>query len=136
MSTEDIITSYACHSQIEAMFCEIKQQLGSSCYHFWTRAVPRLDHYRRKDSHDWQRIVDTLKATESYMMFSSIAMGIIQTLCLKYQDDIRVSDFRYLRTSSCDVMSESSMMEYLRQNLYRFMARQGGLTITKIISDK
>lgn len=28
------------------------------------------------------------------------------------------------------------MIEYLRRNLFRFMARQGNLTITKIISDK
>ena len=47
-------------------------------------------------------------------MFSCIAMGIIQLLCLEYQDDIRVSDFRYLRTPACKVMSEASMMEYLR----------------------
>ena len=33
-------------------------------------------------------------------MFSGIAMGIIQLLCLEYKDDIRVSDFRYLRTPS------------------------------------
>lgn len=33
-------------------------------------------------------------------------------------------------------MSEASMMEYLRKNLFRFMAKQQQLTITKIISDK
>ena len=69
-------------------------------------------------------------------MFSGIAMGIIQLLCLEYKDDIQVSDFRYLRTPSRKVMSEASMMEYLRRNLFRFMAQQGNLTITKIISDK
>ena len=69
-------------------------------------------------------------------MFSCIAMGIIQLLCLEYQDDIRVSDFRYLHTPSRKVMSEASMMEYLRRDLFCFMARQGNLTITKIIYDK
>lgn len=42
-------------------------------------------------------------------MFSCIAMGIIQFLCLEYQDDIQVSDFWYLRTPSCKVISEASM---------------------------
>ena len=69
-------------------------------------------------------------------MFSCIAMGILQLLCLERQDDIRVSEFRYLRTPSRRVMSEASMMEYLRRNLFRFMAQQGNLTITKIISSK
>ena len=69
-------------------------------------------------------------------MSSCITMDIIQFLCLEYQDDIRVSDFRYLRTPSRKVMSEASMMEYLRRNLFRFMAQEGNLTITKIISSK
>ncbi len=69
-------------------------------------------------------------------MFSCIAMGILQLLCLERQDDIRVSEFRYLRTPSRRVMSEASMMEYLRRNLFRFMAQEGNLTITKIISSK
>ncbi len=46
-------------------------------------------------------------------MFSSIAIGIIQLLCLEYQDDIRVSDFWYLRTSSCnDGVSETEFIPF------------------------
>lgn len=70
------------------------------------------------------------------MMFSSIAKDIIQMLCLIYGGKIRVSNFRYLRTLSHQVMSEASMMEYLRRNLFRFMVQRGGLAITKIISSK
>lgn len=124
----------------------MKQQIGGFFYHFWTSAVPRLDRYRKKctvdpliqvrDRHSQQRIIKTLKAAEGYVMFSNIAMGIIQILCLRYEGKIRVSDFRYLRTSSHQVMSEAGMMEFLRRNLFRFMAKQGGSTITKIISDK
>ena len=105
----------------------------------WTvtagKAVQIRPH-KVKDSRQQQRIIKTLKATEGYVMFNSTAMGIIQLLCLEYQDDIQVSDFRYLRTPSCKVMSEARMMEYMSRNLFRFMARQGNLTITKIISDK
>ena len=120
MAAGDIIEAYACRFKIESMFREMKQQLGGFCYHFWTHAVPRLDRCCRKgntdplaqvrDSHQQQRIIKTLQATEGYVMISSIAMGIIQLLCLEYQDDIRVSDFRYLRTPSNRVMSEASMM--------------------------
>ncbi len=69
-------------------------------------------------------------------MLSSIAMGIIQMMCLRYEGKIRVSDFRYLHTPSHQVMSQTGMMEYLRQNLFRFMIQQSGLTITKMISSK
>lgn len=74
------------------MFREMKQQLGGFCYHFWSHAVPRLDRYRRKssaapfaqvkDNRQRQRIIKALQATEGYGIFSSIAMGIIQLLCL------------------------------------------------------
>lgn len=146
MCTEDIIAAYAYRFKIEAMFREMKQCFGGLCYRFWPKAVPKLDRYLRKaaadpleqvkDGQERRRVLKTLKAIEGYVLFSSIAMGITQILCLKYEGKIQVSDFRYLRTPSCQVMSEASMMEYLRRNLFRFMARQEELTITKIISSK
>lgn len=133
MPAEDIITAYAYRFRIEAMFREMKQQIEGLFYHFWTNAVPRLERYCRKeaddpliqvkDEHEQQRIIKTLTAIEGYVMLSSMAMDIIQMLCLRYKGKIRVSDFRYLRTSSYQVMSEASMMEFLRRNLFRFMVQ-------------
>ena len=54
----------------------------------------------------------------------------------KYEGNICVSSYRYLRTESHKVMSEASMMKYLQINLFRFMAGEDRLTITKIISSK
>lgn len=146
MCAEDIIRAYAHRFKIEAMFRELKQCFGGFSYHFWSKAVPKLDRYHRKATADpleqvkngqeRRRVLKTLKAIEGYVLFSSIAMGITQMLCLKYEGKIQVSDFRYLRTPSHRVMSEASMMEYLRRDLFRFMARQEELTITKIISSR
>lgn len=146
MCAEDMIRAYAQRFKIEAMFREMKQCFGGFCYHFWSKAVPKLDRYLRKTAGDplkqvkdgqyRTRILKTLKAIEGYVLFGSIAMGITQMLCLKYEGKIQVSDVRYLRTPSHRVMSEASMMDYLRKNLFRFMARQEELTITKIISSR
>ena len=146
MRAEDIITAYAHRFKIEAMFREMKQCFGWFCYHFWSKAVPKLDRYRRKtasdplelvkDEQERTKILKTPRAVEGCVLFSSTAMGITQMLCLKYEGKIQVSDFRYLRTSSRKVMSEASVMEYLRRNLFRFMALQEELTITKIISSR
>ena len=146
LSAEDIIIFYAFRAKIETMFKEFKQQFGGLCYHFWTKAVPKLDRYRGKNSPDpllqvkddqkKRKIIYTLKAIEGYVLFACIAMGIVQMLCLKYEGKIRVSSYRYMRTPSHKVMSEASMMAYLRRNLFRFMAGQEHLTITKIISSK
>ncbi len=146
MTAEDIITAYAYRFKIEAMFREMKQQLGGFCYHFWSKSVPKWNRYRRKGTSDplasvedrscRQKIIETLKAMEGYVLLCSIALGIIQLLCLKYSEKIHVSDFRYLRTPSRSVMSEASMMLFLRRNLFRFLAHQDTLTITQIISAK
>lgn len=71
MPAEDIIKAYACRFKIEAMSQEMKQQMGGSFYHFWTRAVPRLERCRRKgavaslievtDRHSRQKIIKTPK---------------------------------------------------------------------------
>jgi len=52
LSAEDVIISYAFRAKIETMFKEFKQQFGGLCYHFWTKAVPKLDRYRKKNSPD------------------------------------------------------------------------------------
>lgn len=146
MPAEDIIMAYVCRYKIETMFREFKQHFGGLFYHFWTKAVPKLDRYRRKNSPDplslvkdteertW--IIQTLKAAEGYVLFANIAMGCVQMLCLNYGSKMPVSSFRYLWTSAHQVMSEASMMDYLSRNLFRFMAGENRLTITKIIFSK
>ena len=37
------IIAYVYRFKIETMFCEFKQQFGGLFYHFWTKAVPKLD---------------------------------------------------------------------------------------------
>lgn len=88
------------------------------------------------DMEQQKRILKTVKATESYVILCSIAIGILQLLCLKYEGKLQVSAFRYLRTPSGEIMSEASMMEYLRKTLFRFMVQQKNLTVTKIILSK
>lgn len=52
MSARDIITDYAYWFKIEAMFREFKLQFGGLFYHFWTKAVPKLNRYRKNSSPD------------------------------------------------------------------------------------
>lgn len=146
MTPEDIITADAYRFKMEAMFREMKQQIGAFFYHFWTKSAPKLDRYRKAGTPDpLEKVTDTkaqvnilgtLMATERYLLLCCIATGILQLLCLKYEGKIQVSKFRYLRTPSKPVLSEASRMTYLRKNLFRFMAKKKELTITKIISNK
>ena len=117
MTPEDILTAYSYRFKIEAMFREMKQQVGAFMYHFWTKATPKLDRYRKKgtpdplcevtDEEKQTKILKTSIATERYLLLSCIATGILQLLCLKYEGKINVSKFRYLHTPSKPVLSEA-----------------------------
>lgn len=57
--------------------------------------MPKLNRYLRKnspnpllqvkDNPEKRMIINTLKATEGYILFACISMSIIQMLCLKYR---------------------------------------------------
>ena len=52
LAGEVILEAYASRFKIEAMFRELGQQFGGFCYHFWTKAVPKWNRYRKKGSPD------------------------------------------------------------------------------------
>lgn len=94
MEPLDIIRLYSYRFRIECTFRELKQQLGGFCYHFWSKAIPKLNKYRRKGAlhpleilHDVQKqkkIQETVCAIECHVMISVIAMGILQILVTVY----------------------------------------------------
>ena len=102
----------------------MKQQIGVFFYHFWTKATLKFNRYYNKETLDPLeevtdnekriKILETLMATECYRLLCCIVTGILQLLCLKYEGNIKVSNFRYLRTPSKPVLSEASIMAYDR----------------------
>lgn len=97
MSVGDIIIAYACRFKIETMFRKFKQQFGGLFYHFWTKAVPKLDRYRRKNSPDplslvkdtaeRERIIRALKATEGYVLLATLSSFLSVVLLLLHLAD-------------------------------------------------
>ena len=47
-----IIRLYSYRFNTECCFREFKQCLGGFCYHFWTMATPKLNHFLKKESAD------------------------------------------------------------------------------------
>ena len=72
-----------------------------------------------------------------YVMCSSIAIGLLQIMALKFSTtELNNKFFRYLRTPSKEIVSEATVACYLRKNIFRIMAKNAGLSITKIIKNK
>ncbi len=146
LSPEAIIRLYSYRFRIEGCFRELKQQIGGFGYHFWTRAMPKLNHFRKKESSDPLDKIDDLKlraavqatvrAVEGFVMFSCIAMGVSQMIALQYSGTLILQSFRYLRTQSSPIASEGTTMCYLRRYFFRFMALSPDSTVSRIILSK
>lgn len=146
LTPEAIIRLYSCRFRIEGCFRELKQQIGGFGYHFWTRAMPKLNHFRKKGSPDpldkifndklRAAVQATVRAVEGFVMFSCIAMGLLQMIALQHSDTLELQSFRYLRTQSNCVASEGTTMCFLRRYFFRFMAMCPDLTISRIILSK
>ena len=143
LSPEQIIGIYAHRAKIEDCFREFKQNLGGFGYHFWTKSLPKLNHFARKgepdpmttvlDSHDRRKILNNIQAIERFVLFACIAMGILQLVSLSDTFAETVIENRYLRTPSNKTPSEASVMYYLRRSFFVFLLNDPDSAITKII---
>jgi hypothetical protein len=141
-----IIRLYSYRFKIECTFRELKQMIGGFSYQFWSKSMPKLKRYLKKNEkppiedisnpQEQKKIQLTVKAIEGYVMFSCIAMGLLQMISLSFSKDIQTKTFRFLRTPSKAIVSEATVMCYLRQNIFRIMAKRPNLCITRFIIEK
>lgn len=141
-----IIRLYSYRFKIECTFRELKQVIGGFSYQFWSKSMPKLNRYLKskqihpidliKDSKAQQRISQTVKAIEGYVMFSCIAIGLLQLVSLKYSQMVDAPNLRYTRTPSKETVSEATIAFYLRKNIFRMLAKNPLNSITRIITRK
>lgn len=146
LAATDIIALYGYRFKIECMFREMKQAIGAFCYRFWSKSMPKLNRYLKKgEPHPVEQVTDkkdrtqiqlTVKAIEGYVMCCCIAMGLLQLIAIRYSTGKLHLPFRYLRTYSKKVVSEATVMAYLRKSIFRLFARNTHLPITQIIQSK
>lgn len=147
LNPEKIIRLYSYRFKIECTFRELKQVIGAFCYQFWSKSMPKLNRFKKKNEIDVidkiedkkikERIISTLNAIEMYVMCSSIALGLLQILALNFSStELNNKFFRYLRTPSKKVVSEATVASYLRKNIFRIMAKNANFSITKIIKNR
>ena len=141
-----IIRLYGYRFKIECTFREMKQCIGALAYQFWCKSMPKLNRYLKKeeispleqitDNKAKQNIQLTVKAIEGYVMCSCIAMGLLQLIAIRFSHRVPALFFRYLRTPSKAIVSEATVMTYLRKSIFPLFARNPHLSITQIIKSK
>ncbi|GGB44647.1 hypothetical protein GCM10011409_22780 [Lentibacillus populi] len=145
LEAADIIHLYGDRFKIECTFREMKQAIGGFSYQFWSKSMPKLKRYLKKsETHpleqvtelkDRRNIQQTVKAIEGFVMCSCIAMGLLQLIAVKFSHKGSVRFFRYLRAPSKSIVSEATVMAYLRRFIFLMFARNPPLTVTKIIQN-
>ena len=141
-----VIELYAWRAKIEGMFREMKQQLGGFGYHFWTSAMPKLNHYAKrmapdpltqvKDSKHKRRILDCIRATEAFVTCATIAMGIVQLISMQEYGNGAIRRLRYLRTPSKMKPSEGTVMYFFRRNIFSMLLQHPDSFITRFIRER
>jgi len=111
--------------------------------------MPKRNYFHKKEDSDIletvedakakQKILEAVQAIELHMVLSCVAMGTIQMLALSIADrpaNNRAKTLRYLRTPSTDIVSEATIMWYLRKYFFHFIAESSGLVITQLIKSE
>jgi len=61
------------------------------------------------------KIIGAYKAIEGFVMFSCIALGILQLCAIRFAEDFQKFPWRWLRTYSSSVPSEDTVADCLRK---------------------
>lgn len=143
VSPLSIIHLYSFRFRIENTFRTLKQEIGGFSYHFWTKAMGKLSHFRKKQDPDpldgilqeqkRQRVLKTIRATEMYALMSSISIGILQTVSAKCIDNPCIEGMRYQRTKTKARPSEANIMYILQRHLFAFLEKHAKDEIPSLI---
>jgi hypothetical protein len=145
-TAEQIIRLYGYRFKIEVSFRMLKQLLNALGHHFWSKYVPKLDRFEKRGRPDplervterkeRDRILKAFRATERYVMMNLIAGGLLQLLALKYSMKLEKSSFNWLRTTSCKIVTEASMAQYMRRDIFMQFQKRPLLRILQIIRSR
>lgn len=146
MSAATAIKIYGLRFKIECTFKEMKQSIGAFSYHFWCKAMPKLNRFSKKEApdplekvtsaKDRESILQTTGAIERFAQCCCISTGILQLLSLEVSGKISVNKVRYLRTQSNAYASEATMMVYLRQLINSHLGKTRTVPVIEIIKRK
>ena len=142
-----IIELYSYRYRIEAAFRSFTQVICGFGYHFWCRFVPVLKKsFSAKEtveklaqvtgSYARNKIISAHKAIEGFVMFSCIALGILQLCAIRFAGDFQKFPWRWLRTYSSSVPSEDTVADCLRKAYPRISQEYRNFEFLEIIQSK
>ncbi len=120
LTPEAIIRLYSCRFRIEGSSANSSSRLAVLAIIFGLAPCQNSTISGKRSSDPLDKIYNdelraAVRAVEGFVMFSCIAMGLLQMIALQYSDTLELQSFRYLRTQSSFIASEGTTMCFLRR---------------------
>jgi hypothetical protein len=136
-----IIAIYSYRWKIEVMFFALKHWLGGFCYHFWTKAVPKLKRGETLDARTCspearQQMAQTLDTIERFVNLAGMALGLLQYLALTHGAQIWQTYCGWLRTYSSSVPSEAVVQSVVRAEFFSLASKVPDCRTLEILLEK
>ncbi len=148
LSAAQIVELYGLRFKIEVTFKYLKHLIGAFRYHFWSKVMPKLDRKKgsntnnkkileesMKDKSLKMKILATINATERFVFFGCIALGLLQIISILFHKDMGKGKFGYKRTYSSTIPSEKDVKNYVKYEYYNNSTKYGELELLKIINE-
>ena len=100
-----VIRLYSYRFRVECTFRKLKRHVGAFRYHFWSKHMPKLSYYQKKDDptpmervegeKSRKKVLEAVRAIETHMELSCIAMGILQGLSICFIGKLHSSQVCY-----------------------------------------
>jgi hypothetical protein len=139
---EDIIKAYSFRFKIEVSFKELKHLLGTFCYHFWCKKMPKLSKKKDLDLNSitdrklQKKIVQKLEATERFVSLGCIAFGMLQILAIKHPRLVWKKYGGWLRTIRNEVPSAEVVLSTIRDEYFFKFDAFEKTVLYRIITEK
>jgi hypothetical protein len=118
VDAKTVIQVYSSRWKCEEGFLRAKHVIGSFNYRFWTKAMPKLNHFRKAKDEDpvdlidgplkRKKIIAAYRATEVYTFLGQVAQGMLQLLSIKARK-LNLKTTKWLRTYRSETNSEQTM---------------------------
>ena len=140
-----IIRFYSYRFKIENCFRELKQVFAGLKYRFWSKFMPKLNHYSKTtdptplsfvtDLREREGILKTIRSNEIYILLACIAMGITQAISIFFDTEGLRGKLRFQRTAPKKI-SEANVVDYLRSHFQLFLANAPQDSILHLIRER
>ncbi len=136
-----MITIYHYRVKIEVMFFALVHYIGGFCYHFWTKAFPKIKRSQKLEydaltEKEQLKLKKTLTAVERFVNLAAMTLGILQYLSLTATTEIWNGDHGWFRTYSSGIPSERIVQNVIKNEFFHNQHKVPPDGTLKMINEK